>query len=281
MSGAVLLAVLASALMHAAWNVIAKAIPDRLVSSALIGLAYLVAGAIGCVILPVPEPASWPALIASAFLQSLYLLLLTAAYARTDFSVAYPLTRGLAVLGVTVLSLTVLGERLHALQMIGVVLVIGALLALAFLRHPRSTRTGLLLALAVGACVTGYSFVDGVGVRVAGTALGYAAWLFLLQGVAIPLSCLLLARDRRAHLRGIRRHARIGMVGGLLSLAAYTIVVWAQSVAPLALVSALRETGVLMAGIAGMIFFREKPGAVGIVATLVTVGGIVLIRLGM
>lgn len=281
MTSAALLAVLGSAVMHGSWNAIAKAIPDRLVSSSLIGLVYLVVGGIGCLSLPLPDAASWPALLISVVLQTAYLILLTAAYAHSDFGVAYPLTRGLAVLGVTVLAVTLLGERLTALQFGGVAIVIGALFALAFARRQRTPHRGLLLAVAVGACVTAYSFVDGLGVRASGAPLSYAAWLFFLQGITIPLCCLLLSRDRRAHVAGLRRHAPVGAIGGVLSLAAYTIVIWAQSVAPLALVSALRETGVVTAGLIGLLVFKEKPGAVGITATVAAALGIVAIRLGM
>ncbi len=281
MTPLVLTAVLASAVMHGAWNAIAKAIPDRLAASTLIGLVYLVAGGAGCLLLPAPAVQSWPALAGSAALQTVYLILLTAAYARTDFSVAYPLTRGLAVLGVTALAVALLGERLSVVQTAGVAIVIAALFALALSRRRGHSRVGLLLVLAVGACVTAYSFIDGIGVRSSGSPLGYAAWLFFLQGVSIPLCCLLLSRDRPAFLGAVRRHARIGALGGVLSLLAYGIVVWAQSTAPLALVAALRETGVIAAGLIGMLLFKEKPGRAGIIAAAAAAVGIVTIRLGI
>lgn len=279
MTTVVLLAVLGAAVMHGAWNAIAKAIPDRLVSSSLIGLVYLVAGGIGCLLLPFPNAAAWPSILISVALQTAYLILLTAAYAHSDFGVAYPLTRGLAVLGVTALAVGVLGEHLTTWQFVGVAIVVGALAALALLRRGGTSRRGLLLSLAVAACITGYSFTDGIGVRASGSALGYAAWLSLLQGIVIPVCCVLLARDRRAFVAGLRRSAPVGAVGGVLSLVAYTIVVWAQSVAPLALVSALRETGVIAAGLIGMLVFREKPGWVGVLATVAAAAGIVAIHL--
>lgn len=280
MNGVVLAAVLGSALLHSAWNAIAKAIPDRLVSSALIGLSYLIGGGIGCLLLPAPHPASWPALGLSAAVQTAYLILLTAAYAHTDFSRAYPLTRGLAVVGVATISATVLGQRLSLLQFAGVAVVAAALLSLAWVGADRADAKGLLLALAVGAAITAYSITDGVGVRVSGNPLSYAAWLFLLQGITIPLTSLLLERDRLRFVRGIRRFALPGVLGGALSLVAYTVVVWAQSIAPLALVSALRETGVLMAGLIGWLFFSERFSAWRMAVTVVAVAGVIAIRLG-
>lgn len=282
MTSVVLAAVLGSAVMHGAWNAIAKAIPDRLASSTLIGLVYLVGGAVGCLVLPPPAVESWPALGVSVALQTAYLILLTAAYAHTDFSVAYPLTRGLAVLGVTALAVSLLGERLTVVQACGVAIVIAALFTLALARRGgHRSRLGMGLVLAVGACVTAYSFIDGVGVRASGSPLGYAAWLFLLQGVTIPLCCLALSRDRRALVSAVRRHAPLGALGGALSLLAYAIVVWAQASAPLALVSALRETSVIAAGVIGMLLFRERPGTAGVVATVAAAIGILTIRLGV
>lgn len=275
-----LAAVLGAAVLHGAWNAIAKAIPLRLVSSALIGLVYLVAGTIGCLMLPPIAPAAWPYLIASAAAQTAYLVLLTAAYARTEFGRAYPLTRGISVLGITAASTTLLGERLSPIQVAGVGIVAVALLALSWSRAALRDHLGTALIAAVGVTITTYSVLDGIGVRASGHPLSYAAWLFLLQGVAIPFVCLALSRDRGAFLVGLRSYAVPGAAGGVISLAAYTIVVWAQSLAPLAVVSAVRETSVLAAGLIGLLVFREPFRASRVIASLVAVAGVIAIRAG-
>ncbi|MFF2494282.1 EamA family transporter [Agromyces sp. NPDC058064] len=280
MSGLVLAAVLGAAVLHGTWNALAKAIPARLVSSALIGLVYLLVGAVGCLVLPFPPAAVWPYLLVSAAVQTLYLVLLTAAYARSEFSRAYPLTRGVAVLGITLISTTFLGERMTPAQLIGVAVVAAALFALSWSPKGRGGATGTLMTVAVGVTVTAYSVIDGMGVRLSGEPFAYASWLFLLQGLTLPIVCLVLARDRREMLRGMRRHAPVGALGGVLSLVAYTIVVWAQSLAPLAVVSALRETGVLAAGAIGYFVFREPFSRWRMAATVFAVSGIVAIRLG-
>ena len=94
----------------------------------------------------------------------------------------------------------------------------------------------------------------------------------------MPLTCWVLSRDRRAFLAWLRRHARPGMLGGVLSLIAYAVVVWAQSLAPLALVSALRETGVIVAVFAGRLLFREPLTTRGVAASGLVAVGIVLLR---
>ena len=281
MTPVVLGAVLFAAVLHGTWNAIAKAIPDRLVSSALIGLVHLVVGGLACIFLPVPEPAAWPALLASVLLQTAYLIMLTAAYSRTEFSKAYPLTRGVAVVVVTIVSVGVLREPLSTLQVLGVVVVAVALLGLAFAGGgDRGRARDLLMPVLVGLVVASYTLVDGVGVRASGAALGYAAWLFFLQGITLPVACLVLSRDRRGLMSGMRRHVGWGALGGTLALTAYGIVVWAQSVAPLALVSALRETSVLMAAFIGFLFFRERLTVTRVVATSFAMAGVVMLRLG-
>lgn len=282
MSASVVGLLLFAALLHAGWNAIAKHIPSQLAASTLIGGVCLVGGLVGVLILPSPAPVSWPFLIVSACLQTGYLILLTASYRHGDFSQLYPLARGLAVMQVTIVSVVVLGERLSVLQQVGVGVIAGALVLLALTRSHSTGggHRGVGLAVLTGVCVAGYSVVDGQGVRLSGAPLGYAAALFLLQGVALPLTCAWLAADRRQLIVELRQHWRPGALGGLMSLVAYTIVVWAQSVTPLAVVSALRETSVLLAGVVGWFAFGERLSPVRTLLTIAAAGGVVALQLG-
>lgn len=280
MSTGVVLAVLFSAVLHGTWNAIAKAIPDRLVASALIGIPNFVLGAIGCLVFPLPAAASWPALLASGVLQATALILITAAYSRTEFGRAYPISRGMAILVVTAVSVLVLGERLSWLQTAGVATIVGALCTLALAGGGRKAIHGLGLVVLVGLVIAGYSLLDGVGVRASGTVLGYASWMFALQGLLLPPVCYALSRDRPQFMAGMRRHATLGLGGGVLAVVTYGIVVWAQSLAPLALVSALRETGVVAAVFVGRLLFNERLRPSAVAAAIAAVGGIALLRLG-
>lgn len=279
MTAGVLAAVLLSAVLHGTWNAIAKKLPDRLVASMLFGVAFLVLGLPGCLLVAPPAAAAWPFLLGSAALQTVYLLLLTAAYARVPFGTAYPMARGIGVVIVTAVSVVLLGEHLGPAQAIGVLAVVAGLLGLA-LKHGGLDRAGWLLTVAVGVTVSGYTLLDGVGVREAGTVLAYASWLFFMHGLATVVACTLLARDRAALRTGLRTSAPIGLLGGVMSVAAYGIVVWAQSQAPLALVAALRETGVVISGLIGFLVFRERMTATRVAAATLACAGIVAIRLG-
>lgn len=274
--GLVFAAVLGAAVLHATWNAMAKAIPDQRVAAGLIGAAGLIVGAAGAAVLPVPDPAAWPFLAASSLLQSAYLLLLVRAYRHGEFGQVYPLARGLPPLLVTVVSLAVLGERLGGGQLAGVVVVSLALVALVFAGGRPRAGSGLWLAAATGVVIAAYSIVDGVGVRQSGHALGYAMWLFVGQGVL--LLAVSGAMTGRGFPRAVARSARLGLPGGVLALVAYAVVVWAQSQAPLALVSALRETSLLFAGVIGTLVFGERFRPVRLIATAAAVAGLVLMQ---
>lgn len=257
----------------------AKAIPDRLAASTLIAVVYLVAGAGGVFAFEPPAAVAWPFVAASAVLQTAYLLLLTTSYTYGDFSQVYPLARGLAVLLIAIFAVTVLAESLTVLQLAGVAIVAGSLLSLALLGKGSSGR-GVMFAVLTGACIAAYSLVDGMGVRQSGSPMGYISWLFLLQGFMIPLVCWRLALSPTLFVTALRNHWRIGSLGGMLSMLAYGMVVWAQNVAPLSLVSALRESSVLLAGIIGAVFFGEKFSKIRLGLTAAAVIGIAALQLG-
>ncbi|MET3903516.1 EamA family transporter [Paenarthrobacter sp. 4246] len=278
-------AVLLAAVLHSVWNALAKAIPDRLASSTMIALAYLASGLVGAVVFGVPPQQSWPYVVASAALQTCYLILLTTSYKHGDFSQVYPLARGLAVLLVTGVATTFLAEKLSFWQLAGVAVVAGSLLSLALTKHGAlasagTNRKGTFFAVLTGAAIAAYTLVDGVGVRVSGQPMAYVSWLFLLQGMVIPLVCWRMASESPSFPQRVARYWKPGFIGGLVSMLAYGIVVWAQSLAPLALVSALRETSVLLAGVIGAVFFNEKFSRLRLGLTAIAVAGIAAIQLG-
>jgi drug/metabolite transporter (DMT)-like permease len=276
MAGVVFAAVLGAAVLHASWNAIAKAVPDQRVAAALLSVVGLVPSGIGAAALPLPDPASWPYLGVSAVLQAGYLLLLVNAYRYGEFGQVYPLARGLPPLLVTVFALAVLGERLTGGQLAGVIVVSLALTGLVFAGGRPRAGSGLGLAAATGLVIASYTLVDGLGVRESGHPLAYAMWLFLLQAP------LVIAASRALYgpslWRVAARSAPLGALGGVLALAAYAIVLWAQSRASLPLVSAVRETSLLFAGLIGTLVFGERFSPARVAATVAAVAGIALLQ---
>jgi drug/metabolite transporter (DMT)-like permease len=276
---AVVPVVLLAALLHATWNAMAHAVPDRLVAFALIGAAYLIAGGAMVAVTPLPAARSWVYLIASVLLHVLYNLLLMRSFMLGDFGQVYPLARGTAVAVVAVLATVAVGEAMPPIRLVGVVLVCVGLAALVapLGRTAHAELPAVVAALGTGVMIAGYTTVDGVGVRGSGSVLGYTGWLFLLQGAALPI----LAYARRG--RGLARQARpyllAGLAGGVLSLTAYGLVLWAQTRAPLAPVAALRETSSLMGAIIAAVVFKESFGRRRILAAVVVTVGVVLTNL--
>ncbi|MEW2221960.1 DMT family transporter [Streptomyces sp. NPDC006990] len=136
----------------------------------------------------------------------------------------------------------------------------------------------LTAAVCTGLAIASYTVVDGVGVRAAGSPLGYIAWLMLLEGLAIPVWALLTRR--RALVAGLRPVALRGLLGGALSVLAYGLVLWAQTRAPLAPVAALRESSIIAGAAIGALFFKERFGWPRTAASVLMVGGIALMLHG-
>ena len=104
----------------------------------------------------------------------------------------------------------------------------------------------LVYAAATSLCITAYTLSDGLGARAAGTPT-YVVWLFVLE-------CCRRWRGAHSSRRAFSpRSGRTGagLLGGVLSLVAYWIVIWAFTVAPIPIVAALRETSILFALLIG------------------------------
>lgn len=144
--------------------------------------------------------------------------------------------------------------------------------ALWGLRGRRPNWAAIGAALATGLSIAAYTVVDGLGVRASGSALGYIAWLMALEGIAIPAYALY--RWRGQFLAKVRPFAGVGLLGAALSVAAYGLVLWAQTKAELAPIAALRESSIIVGAAIGAVFFKERFGAPRIAAAGLLVIGI-------
>jgi len=132
------------------------------------------------------------------------------------------------------------------------------------------------LALATGCFIAGYSLVDGLGARLAGTALGFYGWL-ALGNAAVFAIYLRLARP--GALSALPSKAGWTFVlGGGASFIAYALVVWSFTHAPIALVTALRETSIVFALAIGVLFLKEKLDLWKLASTFITLIGAALLR---
>ncbi|OJA44981.1 DMT family transporter [Burkholderia ubonensis] len=270
--------VLCSALLHAVWNAFLHVSEDRLAQLGTMSLPYLAFGIAGAWLLPAPERAAWPYVAASAALEVAYCFTLARAYRSGEFGQIYPIARGLSPLLVSVLAFAALHERPTPFGFAGIVLVSFGIMSLALRRGFRFSGESVPYALLTGVFIAAYSICDGIGARVAGSALGYVAWVYLLWSVPqILLVCVVRGGPRGVF--GSRDAVRQGVVAGTISLVAYGIVVLAYRHLPVATVSALRETSSIFAVAIGWFAMRERPGAQRLVACALVVAGAALIRL--
>ena len=272
----VTLAVLAAAVTHATWNAIAHDIKDQTLAFALIGVGGIIVAIPLIIVAAAPRPDCWPYLAASIVIHVFYNLLLMQCYRLGEFGQFYPLARGTSPLVVTILAAIFVHERLALPQIAGVLVVSGGLAALVMAGR-RPGRAAFLAAIGTGLTIAAYTTVDGVGVRLSHSPVGYIGWLMLLESLGVPMFALIRRRD--VLLKQRPRILLSGLAAGALSVLAYGLVLWAQTRGALAPIAALRETSVIFGAIIATLVFREPFGRTRIGATILVTAGIVLLNL--
>ena len=279
MDAFVFFAVLAAALFHALWNAGLKV---RISPGIAITLMSVVAGAVALplpFVFGLPAPASWPYLAASLAIHLFYYITLAEAYRTGDLGQVYPIARGSAPLMTAIGSALLLGESLGALGWSGVVVLTSGVALLSMRGGTLNVFDGRSIgfAFATAATIAAYTLVDGVGGRLSGNVHAYAVMLFILDGLMMIVYGLVRQRSEIASAFAAGWSLVIG--GGVLSLASYWIAIWAMSVAPIALVAAVRETSVLFAALLGVFLLKEPVMPVRMAAAALVLTGLVLIRL--
>jgi drug/metabolite transporter (DMT)-like permease len=277
LSLAVTFAVIAAAVTHAAWNAIAHGIKDQTLAFGLIGVGGIAVGIPLVIVAAMPHGDCWPYLLGSVAIHVFYNLLLMQCYRLGEFSQVYPLARGTSPLVVTILAAIFIHEGLALPQIVGVLVVSGGLATLV-LAGRRPGRAAFAAAVGTGLTIAAYTVVDGVGVRLSGSPVGYIGWLMVLESLCVPMFAVF--RRRGVLLKQPRRILLAGLAAGALSVLAYGLVLWAQTRGALAPIAALRETSVIFGAIIGTLVFREPFGRTRIAATVLVAAGIVLLNLG-
>ena len=269
--------VLAAALFHALWNAVVKGAGDRVITFGLIILGQTLPALLIAPFVPLPSASALPYLLLSVIIHWGYYYFLISAYRFGDLSLIYPIARGLTPILVALGALFILGEILTFLSWLGLVLISLGILILAWTAtFEKKSFLGILLALGTSLMIAGYSVVDGMGVRLTEHALSYIAWLFIIEAIAI----VAIFVPRRIRLRMLtRRQIWTGITGGIMASLAYGLVLIAKTHAPIAMVSALRETSVVFASLIGLMVFGEGPATWRLIAALIVVIGVIAMSL--
>jgi drug/metabolite transporter (DMT)-like permease len=276
---AVFIAVLTAAAAHAGWNAVIKGTGTPLVTTSVLTFAAALVALPILLFTGLPNMAAWPWVVASAVIHVLYFGFLIETYRYGEMSHVYPIARGSAPLLTAVGGVALLGEDLSWRGWAGLLLLVGGVLLLSlggrWSTHadPRGVRYALLTALTI--CL--YTLVDGVGARHSGNAVAYTALLFLNCGFA--MLGYLLWRGGRSVFAEVPRHWKIGLFGGGMQVVSYGITIWAMTIAPIALVAALRETSVVFGTLIAVVFLKEPLNVVRIGAVALVLCGLLLLRL--
>lgn len=274
MEAGVIAFVLFAAACHAGWNTLVKMGGDKLVT---IGLIDFFSGVICLALLPffpLPLAASWPFILASAFLHIGYRLFLIRAYHHGDMGVVYPIARGLAPVMVAIGALVFAGETLTSIQVAAIATITTAISGLTFTNGWRNIpMIAIVFAFGTSLFIATYTVVDGLGARQAGSAHAFYVWMSVIDSVLF--TTLVLALRGNKFVTAIRSHWRQGLAGGTMSTAAYWIVIWAMSISPMAPVSALRETSVLFGALLAGLVLKEGKMVPRVAAALLIAVGVV------
>ena len=277
MSSSLVLIVLTAAFLHAFWNALVKGSGDKTIVLGLIALGHVVPGVAIAVLAPLPGWDALPYIIASTLLHWGYYYFLNLAYQKGDLSLVYPITRGLAPVMVALGAQIWIGESLPVLAWLGILAVSAGVMVLSQgIFKTAVPKTSIVAAVIVATLVASYSLVDGIGVRLSDSIMGYIGWLFTAEACV----ALFIFKTRWARLRLLPvKTWLLGFIGGILSATAYALVLYVKTEAPLGVVSALRETSVIFAALIGVIWFGEGPKTRRLLAGVIVGVGTVLIGL--
>ena len=272
--------VLLAALLHASWNAMLHGNRDRFLSMTWMSIAIAAVSTLVVLFTPWPAEAAWPYIITSGLVHIVYNVTLVRSYRRNDLAQAYPIARGSSPLLVTLGAALFAHEAIGPLHLLGIVMISGGIIALA-LQGRRVSTAGALAALTTGATIALYTVIDGIGVRLSnGQALTYIAWMFLFYWLMPVL--FVVMRGFAALWTPVRAAPMAvgsSLAGGLVSIAAYGIVIWAMQSGAMGTVSALRETSVVFAMLIGRMFLRETVSGKRWLACVVVAAGAVCLGL--
>lgn len=237
---------------------------------------------------PPPSTATWVFLALSLPAHWLYQTALVRALTRGDLSLVFPVMRGSAPLITAVFASIFLGEHLSPVAIAG--LAIASLAAIVFALPEKGfngsyavRNSALLWAIATGAGIAIYNVIDAQGVRSAldtvGTQWSFIVWLFVLDWIGIS-TITLATRGPKEFAASARRALWPGLGAGVCSMFSFSMALYGFSIAPVAYISAMRETAVVFAAVMGWWFLREGFGARRTLAAVVLAAGLGLLQFG-
>ena len=274
----IFLAIILAAFLHAVWNAMVKNEDNKYLAVTAIVLGHVPVSVLIILLTPIPSVESIPFIILSALLHIGYEWYLLSAYRFGDLTKVYPIARGTAPILITIVSLIFLGVALSNFEILGIFIISLGILSLS-LQGAKGikNRSAVIYALVTGFFIMGYSITDGYGARVSNSFLSYMGWSFILNATIFPI-ILKINNKSEIITKTFKEGKKIFFIGGTLSYIVYGIVIWGFTQAPIALITALRETSIIFALLIGTFFLKEKFTLLKVIATFVIFFGVALLK---
>ena len=274
----IFLAVLGAAFLHALWNALIKLGTSKVGGMVILSIVEIPIGLAVLVFADPIDPAAVPWVIAAGCTHFAYKFFLTYASDRGDLSRVYPMARGAAPMVVALVGAAFLSDAVSGQEYLAIAVLAGGILPMARgIFASGEDRRLLPFALGSALATATYTLIDGMGARVSGAPVAYVAWVFVVDGCFFSLGMVALRgwdvipRNWRAW--------RMGIFASAASYGAYAVSIWAMTLAPIAVVAALRETSILFAVLIGWLVFGERMSGEKALAAVTIVAGVMLMRL--
>ncbi len=267
---------LLAAVLHASWNLLVKQTSDRFLAlwgQFVFAGSFAVIALVGWTVIDGQPNISWWWSIISGCGHLPYVILLAKAYDKNDFSLTYPIARGAGALSAAVLGLIFLNDDLSALSMAGIAVVLFGLWVLV----SGQPINNIFPALGVSATIGVYSVVDAYGARNS-DPIAFALSVFVSGAITITIWALLTRR--KALKNFLVAEWKPSLFGGTMSIIAYSLVVYAFTLAPVGYVATMRESSVVIAALAGWKYLKEDDHKRRLTSATVVVAGLCVLVAG-
>ena len=279
MSSTVFITVIFAALLHAIWNGMVKNFEDKVISVSAIVFGHVPIAILVMLFLPLPTLESVPYIILSAIIHQGYQYYLISAYKIGDLTRVYPVARGSGPIVATLISIIFLGLLISKTQILSIFLIcFGIIILGVFNKKSLKDNKTVIYSLATGFFIGLYSLSDGYGARISLSPLSFLGWSFILNAMIFPF--VLKSMNYSNVFSRVMKEAKfIFWIGGTISYIVYGLIVWCFTQAPIPLVGALRETGIIFALLIGSLFLKEKLTLVKIISIFLIFIGVILLKL--
>jgi drug/metabolite transporter (DMT)-like permease len=228
---------------------------------------------------------AWICVIGSGIFAAFYLYGLARAFARSDFTIVYPVARALPVIFIAVVDI-LRGRILTPAGWLGILLVvIGSVLIPQQrfgdfkLRNYFNLAVLWMILAALG--TVGYSVLDKIAAEVVlsgpATAARYGYFYFAISFFPYML---LMQTVKDQDWKSKNQSWLLAGIGAVLGFGAYWLILWVFQMYPYtSYIVAFRQFSIVIGAILGFILFREKGFYVRISGAVLITSGLILIAL--